>query len=102
MQLPPTPNPTLQLSNDSDDSSDSPDGDGRPGAYRKECASCHTRKTPMWRDAPDGVPYCNACGIRYKKYRVRCNSCFYIPRKDEKLLTACSKCGDDICMTAGR
>lgn len=28
------------------------------------CASCCTRKTPMWRDAEDGTPLCNACGIR--------------------------------------
>ena len=30
----------------------------------KTCASCHTRRTPLWRDAEDGTPLCNACGIR--------------------------------------
>eukprot|EP01134_Creolimax_fragrantissima_P001175 CFRG1175T1 len=63
---------------------------------RKECASCFTRSTPMWRDSPDGVPYCNACGIRYKKYSIRCNTCKYIPRKEEKSLVKCpgKRCTD--------
>ncbi|RXM93766.1 GATA-type zinc finger protein 1 [Acipenser ruthenus] len=30
----------------------------------KCCASCNTKKTPLWRDAEDGTPLCNACGIR--------------------------------------
>ncbi len=59
----------------------------------KTCASCKTKKTPLWRDSEDGTPYCNACGIRYKKYRVRCSSCLYIPRKDEKLGNLCCICG---------
>ncbi|CAJ0943475.1 unnamed protein product, partial [Ranitomeya imitator] len=29
----------------------------------KQCASCKTQKTPLWRDAEDGTPLCNACGI---------------------------------------
>eukprot|EP01137_Pigoraptor_chileana_P010206 Opistho-2@59477 len=62
------------------------------GRGPKECASCGTRKTPMWRDDPEGTPLCNACGIRYKKYRVRCPGCRYIPRKDENPLGKCSKC----------
>ncbi|XP_072458526.1 GATA-type zinc finger protein 1 isoform X2 [Notamacropus eugenii] len=28
------------------------------------CASCRTQRTPLWRDAEDGTPLCNACGIR--------------------------------------
>lgn len=31
----------------------------------KICASCKTRRTPLWRDSEDGTPLCNACGIRY-------------------------------------
>lgn len=31
----------------------------------KICASCCTTKTPLWRDAEDGTPLCNACGIRW-------------------------------------
>ncbi|XP_062304363.1 GATA-type zinc finger protein 1 [Osmerus eperlanus] len=60
----------------------------------KMCASCRTKKTPLWRDAEDGTPLCNACGIRYKKYRVRCTQCWHIPRKEGHSNTRCFKCGD--------
>lgn len=63
------------------------------GSKSKVCASCSTRKTPLWRDSDDGTPYCNACGIRFKKYRVRCSVCLYIPRKDEKTNNCCYLCG---------
>lgn len=62
----------------------------------KVCASCKTKKTPLWRDAEDGTPYCNACGIRFKKYRICCPSCSYIPRKDEKLGNTCCQCGSKL------
>lgn len=65
----------------------------RTGSKAKMCASCSTRKTPLWRDSDDGTPYCNACGIRFKKYRVRCSVCLYIPRKDEKTNNCCYLCG---------
>jgi len=45
-----------------------------PIQVEKECASCGTFKTPLWRDAEDATHLCNACGIRYKKY-------IYIKRK---------------------
>ncbi|KAL1005782.1 hypothetical protein UPYG_G00063940 [Umbra pygmaea] len=60
----------------------------------KRCASCCTKKTPLWRDAEDGTPLCNACGIRYKKYRVRCLQCWHIPRKEGNSNACCFKCGD--------
>ncbi|XP_041959031.1 GATA-type zinc finger protein 1 isoform X2 [Alosa sapidissima] len=66
----------------------------------KTCASCCTRKTPLWRDAEDGTPLCNACGIRYKKYRVRCTNCWHIPRKDGKSRSQCFKCGDVLRLTS--
>ncbi|XP_039628614.1 GATA-type zinc finger protein 1 isoform X2 [Polypterus senegalus] len=59
----------------------------------KVCASCSTRKTPLWRDAEDGTPLCNACGIRYKKYRVRCFRCWHIPKKDGNSNFKCLRCG---------
>lgn len=62
----------------------------------KICASCGTRKTPLWRDSDDGIPYCNACGIRYKKYRTRCSSCKYVPRKDERTTNMCVTCGGSL------
>eukprot|EP00250_Pteridium_aquilinum_P005138 c15278_g1_i1 orf=677-2137(+) len=36
----------------------------------KACTFCGTTKTPMWRSGPQGPKsLCNACGIRFKKYR---------------------------------
>ena len=63
-----------------------------PINVEKECASCGTNKTPLWRDAEDGTHLCNACGIRWKKYRVRCIRCWYIPKKEEKLTKVCPSC----------
>lgn len=71
----------------------------------KTCASCKTKKTPLWRDSEDGTPYCNACGIRFKKYRFRCSSCLYIPRKDEREVSrSCCQCGSRLvhCKGNGR
>ena len=65
----------------------------RPPTKVKTCASCKTKKTPLWRDSEDGTPHCNACGIRFKKYRIRCSQCSYIPRKDEKIGNICCLCG---------
>lgn len=62
----------------------------------KVCASCKTKKTPLWRDAEDGTPYCNACGIRFKKYGICCPVCSYIPRKDEKFGNTCYQCGSTL------
>ncbi|KAK1153741.1 hypothetical protein AOXY_G29410 [Acipenser oxyrinchus oxyrinchus] len=73
----------------SEEESDSP----CPIKY-KSCASCNTKKTPLWRDAEDGTPLCNACGIRYKKYRIRCFRCWHIPKKDGNSNSKCLKCGD--------
>ncbi|XP_028678636.1 GATA-type zinc finger protein 1 [Erpetoichthys calabaricus] len=68
----------------------------------KVCASCSTRKTPLWRDAEDGTPLCNACGIRYKKYRVRCFRCWHIPKKDGNSNFKCLKCGDLLRVSSNR
>nr|XP_054765262.1 uncharacterized protein LOC129272049 [Lytechinus pictus] len=62
-------------------------------AQGKTCESCKTARTPLWRDAEDGTPLCNACGIRYKKYRIRCPFCWLIPRKDSKTFPYCGRCG---------
>ncbi|XP_037522682.1 GATA-type zinc finger protein 1-like [Rhipicephalus sanguineus] len=59
----------------------------------KQCASCATKLTPLWRDAEDGTPLCNACGIRYKKYKVRCTRCWHIPRKNDNTRSNCKECG---------
>nr|XP_040146416.1 ferredoxin-2, mitochondrial isoform X8 [Ictidomys tridecemlineatus] len=57
------------------------------------CASCRTQRTPLWRDAEDGTPLCNACGIRYKKYGTRCSSCWLVPRKSVQPKKLCGRCG---------
>ncbi|KAK2500038.1 hypothetical protein MC885_002361 [Smutsia gigantea] len=57
------------------------------------CASCRTQRTPLWRDAEDGTPLCNACGIRYKKYGTRCSSCWLVPRKNIQPKRLCARCG---------
>ncbi|KAL4236442.1 GATA-type zinc finger protein 1 [Mactra antiquata] len=62
----------------------------------KTCASCKTRRTPLWRDAEDGTPLCNACGIRYKKYRLRCSKCWLIPKKDVSTYPNCPVCGGSL------
>ncbi|XP_063740729.1 GATA-type zinc finger protein 1 [Eleginops maclovinus] len=72
------------------------------GSKGKVCASCCTRKTPMWRDAEDGTPLCNACGIRYKKYRVRCVYCWHIPRKEGNSNSCCLKCGNFVRLTTAQ
>ncbi|XP_029640407.2 GATA-type zinc finger protein 1-like [Octopus sinensis] len=68
----------------------------------KVCKSCNTRKTPLWRDAEDGTPLCNACGIRYKKYRIRCSKCWHIPKKDDKTYPKCVRCNSMLRFTMNR
>lgn len=67
--------------------------DAEPQVLYKQCASCATKLTPLWRDAEDGTPLCNACGIRYKKYKVRCTRCWHIPRKNDNTGADCKECG---------
>uniref|UniRef100_A0A2K6F7X4 Zinc finger GATA like protein 1 n=1 Tax=Propithecus coquereli TaxID=379532 RepID=A0A2K6F7X4_PROCO len=59
----------------------------------RRCASCRTQTTPLWRDAEDGTPLCNACGIRYKKYGIRCSGCWLVPRKSIQPGRLCGRCG---------
>lgn len=59
----------------------------------KQCASCTTTLTPIWRKAEDGTRLCNACGIRYRKHKVRCTRCWHIPGRNRKTRTDCKECG---------
>ncbi|XP_043543482.1 GATA-type zinc finger protein 1 [Chiloscyllium plagiosum] len=70
--------------------------DAPNAVYGKCCVSCGTEKTPLWRDAEDGTPLCNACGIRYKKYRIHCFSCWHIPKKEGLSFIHCLRCGDPL------
>ncbi|KAM9514255.1 GATA-type zinc finger protein 1 [Guaruba guarouba] len=74
---------------------------GPLGPGSKRCASCGTRRTLLWRAAEDGTPLCNACGIRYRRYRVRCQQCWNIPGKSRIPPSQCSRCGER-CTPAGK
>lgn len=64
---------------------------------RRRCESCGTRKTPYWRDGwESGILLCNACGIRFHKYRKLCENCRCVAKKDEKGHLQCPKCFDKI------
>ncbi|XP_048788870.1 GATA-type zinc finger protein 1 [Lagopus muta] len=66
-----------------------------PGPPPRSCASCKTQRTPLWRAAENGTPLCNACGIRYRKYRRRCRRCWSVPRRSALPPPAarCPQCG---------
>lgn len=68
----------------------------------KKCTSCATKSTPLWRAAEDGTQLCNACGIRYKKYKVRCTRCWHIPMKNENKRIYCLECGGLLLRFAAR
>jgi len=57
------------------------------------CGSCKTNDTPYWRDSwsPSFI-LCNACGLRYSKFKRYCCACCYIPRKEDKGSPCCTKC----------
>lgn len=59
----------------------------------KTCRSCGTQETPYWRESwePEWL-LCNACGLRYSKFRRRCLGCMYIPKKEERNLSRCPMC----------
>lgn len=64
---------------------------------RRKCESCGTRKTPYWREGWDlGIVLCNACGIRFHKYRKVCEICRHIAKKDEKGYLQCPNCLDKL------
>lgn len=73
--------------------------EGRPKARKNAsgsprlCISCGATKTPYWREAwSSSVLLCNACGLRYSKFKRRCLDCSYVPRKEDKGSRVCTKC----------
>lgn len=81
------------LSTSSVASSNEDYGVSTKGPKKKVCSSCGTRKTPYWRDGwESGIMLCNACGIRYQKYKKYCSECCTIARKDEKGKLHCPDC----------
>ncbi|KAJ1645030.1 DNA-binding transcription repressor [Coemansia erecta] len=54
------------------------------GQGRRCCASCGASSTPCWRPGLiDSMTLCNQCGLRYKKGKVYCAKCSYVPTKTE-------------------
>eukprot|EP00049_Salpingoeca_infusionum_P002447 m.57057 g.57057 ORF g.57057 m.57057 type:complete len:356 (+) comp11585_c0_seq2:398-1465(+) len=51
----------------------------------KQCDSCNTTKTPVWRDCDDDKYFCNACGLRFNKMHYRCRNpeCRYVPHHSD-------------------
>eukprot|EP00743_Colponemidia_sp_Colp-15_P003863 GILK01004169.1.p1 GENE.GILK01004169.1~~GILK01004169.1.p1 ORF type:complete len:230 (-),score=16.24 GILK01004169.1:357-1046(-) len=79
-----------QLSTEQDSSATSTPTDSAPF-----CASCATRSTPRWHRnlCPElGECLCNACAIRYKKYRSYCHPCHYVMTKEERTRSSCPRC----------
>lgn len=57
------------------------------------CLSCGTSKTPYWRESWTANNFlCNACGLRFSKFKKKCSKCLYIPRKEDKTSQKCPLC----------
>lgn len=56
------------------------------------CVCCEATSTPLWREGRKGDLLCNACGIRWVKYGIACESCKYVPRKSEATKLNCPRC----------
>ncbi|KAJ1962678.1 DNA-binding transcription repressor [Dipsacomyces acuminosporus] len=70
------------------------------GGGRRCCASCAAFSTPCWRPGwIDSMTLCNSCGLRYKKGKVFCAACCYVPMKTEIATggaIVCKRCSSNI------
>lgn len=58
------------------------------------CYSCSTSVTPYWRDGwSPGIILCNACGLRFSKYRKVCHTCKWVGKKANYERITCPNCG---------
>ena len=69
------------------------DIDIAPMDHLKQCASCETCCSAIWRQAEEGKYLCNKCDIRWKKHHTRCTQCWMIPLKENVGRIICEKCG---------
>ncbi|KAJ2329515.1 DNA-binding transcription repressor, partial [Coemansia sp. RSA 2681] len=80
----------------------SPMGPSFGGGSKRCCASCGASSTPCWRPGLiDSMTLCNLCGLRYKKGKVYCASCSYVPTKTEIATggaSICRRCSSSIHM----
>ncbi|XP_047129091.1 uncharacterized protein LOC124809231 [Hydra vulgaris] len=65
-----------------------------PINFTKRCVSCKTHRTPKWRDIDENTPLCNICGISWKKNRIRCTVCWFVPLADFETTLQCSNCNN--------
>ncbi|KAJ2036304.1 DNA-binding transcription repressor, partial [Coemansia sp. S16] len=74
------------------------------GGSKRSCASCGASSTPCWRPGLiDSMTLCNLCGLRYKKGKVYCAKCSYVPTKTEIATggaSICRRCSSSIHMPA--
>ncbi|KAJ2754840.1 DNA-binding transcription repressor [Coemansia pectinata] len=72
------------------------------GGSKRSCASCGASSTPCWRPGLiDSMTLCNLCGLRYKKGKVYCAACSYVPTKTEIATggaSICRRCSSSIHM----
>jgi len=48
-----------------------PPGQGNNTAQSAQiCTNCQATSTPLWRQSPEGQPWCNFCGLYYKLHGV--------------------------------
>lgn len=46
----------------------------------------------MWREGPNKMRVCNACGIRWQKYGYHCSNCHAVPTKKQAETGSCPRC----------
>lgn len=93
---------TMHIGSSSRQSKDESGGPRVPPRTMGPCACCQCVVTPLWRKGYRGSILCNACGVRWLKYKMVCSKCEYIPRKREVLEGLCRMCGSPFtsCNTA--
>lgn len=51
---------------------------------RRTCGACGATSSPCWRHGLiENMTLCNQCGLRFKKGKVYCPNCCYVPTKTE-------------------
>ena len=64
-----------------------------PMDHLKQCVSCETCCSAIWRQAEEGIYLCNKCDIRWKKHHTRCTQCWMVPLNENVGRIICEKCG---------
>lgn len=68
-----------------------------PKKIKKSCYACKTERTPYWREGwKKGIILCNACGLRFSKYKKFCAKCNAIGVKAHFDRVTCPKCEEKL------